>query len=235
MGAIELASPVWAVGARDRFLGWSRKRGDVRVAGLKRTMDLATCIAVPPYSHLRAGKLLAAIACSSTVGEEFRVRYDEALLAVFATCATGLHYPQVNRVRVRGREIYTRVGQTGGYSAAPFSPNTVRSARELVHSGRPADRLDGNYLQLLWVMRMALRACNIPEEPVLTMGVAKGVYIAPLVPDGLDALRSGRCSAQSAIGTDEAIGWWTAHVLARALKRDDLVRAALGASSDVLA
>jgi hypothetical protein len=234
IGAIELASPVWAVAARDRYLGWSTVAGESRISGLRRTMDLATCVAIPPYSHLRGGKLLAALACSSAACNEFRQRYGEPLVAIFATCATGLHYPHVNRIRVRSRNMYRRIGETSGYSAAPFGAETIACARALVHAGKPAHGFHGEYLQLLWVLRSALRVCGIPEEPVLRMGRAKGIYLGSVVPNSAALLRSGDDLMDQPVSSDETVAWWKTRVLTASLAREDLVRAARHAPLRVL-
>ena len=74
-------------------------------------MDLARCVAAPGIRAAAGGKLLAAIACSTIACDEFEARYGDSLLAVVATCATGLHYPHVNRIVISCRALYRRIGR----------------------------------------------------------------------------------------------------------------------------
>jgi hypothetical protein len=226
IGAIELASPIYTLASRDRHLGWARAGRDGKTSGLRRVMDLATCVAAPAYAPLRAGKLLAAIACSSVACEEFERRYGDSLLAVVATCATGLHYPHVNRVVVRSRRLYERIGETAGYSTALFSQETVAAARDLLTGGEPAGGLDDGYEKLLRLMRAALRACGIPEDAVLRAGIPKGVYLGATSDDAVDALRLGGAARGTPVTFEEVAAWWADVVLSKAARRPDLVQSA---------
>lgn len=220
MGAVELASPVFTVGSRDRYLGWvGRSNADAKRRGLRRIMDLATCIAVPPYSRLRAGKLLAAIALSTVVEEEFSTRYDDDLVALIATCATGIHYPHLNRVTVRAGGVYCRIGTTVGYSTSMFSSGTLAAARELIAPGVPAQAFGAGHRKALPVLRAALRCCSLPEEPFLCAGIEKGVYFGSAYRYARDTLATGGPSHGRPISLRDAIQWWSRIPLRSALNR----------------
>ena len=108
IGAIGLASPMYALACRDAYLEWSGSAARARKeAGLRRLMDLHLCIALPPYSAVFGGKLLAALALSDSFNQEFRRRYDDPLLAVTTSCATGLHCPILTEL-VFAQVAYTR-------------------------------------------------------------------------------------------------------------------------------
>lgn len=97
MGILELTSGAYTLGCRDKFLDWSQSsRKGVKDKGLRRIMDLATIVALPPYNLLRGGKLMAALAFSDAVVEEVRRRYRSDLLGVVTTSATGLHCAILN-------------------------------------------------------------------------------------------------------------------------------------------
>src|SRR5882724_1678998 len=141
MGAIMLASPLYSVRARDAFLGWANRKL-VKDAGLKRTMDLSLCMALPPYNELLAGKLMATLAVSSTMSKEFSTRYDDHLLAVTTTSATGLHCPIFNRIMIRPGGLYRRIGETTGYTTMILGDLTLHAARELIKVHRLARNQD---------------------------------------------------------------------------------------------
>jgi Domain of unknown function (DUF4338) len=99
MGVFELTSGPYTMGARDAHLKWSgMNRKKVKDRGLRRVMDLATVIAIPPYNILLGGKLIASLAFSDVVAKEVRRRYRSELLGVVATSATGLHCAILNRI-----------------------------------------------------------------------------------------------------------------------------------------
>jgi hypothetical protein len=127
MGAIGLASPTYALAARDRVLNWSGTQArPTKERGMRRLMDLATCVSLPPYSLLLCGKLLAALALSDEVAKEFERKYSEPLLALTTTCATGLHCPIFHRIMLRPGGLYQRIGETAGWTLSWVSSGTLR-------------------------------------------------------------------------------------------------------------
>jgi hypothetical protein len=222
IGVVELASPLYALACRDVAFAWGRDGPDHRPAGLRRVMDMSTCVAAPPYSNLRAGKLLALLAASDAVSGLFESRYQDRLAAIVATCATGIHYPHVNRLTVRPGGLYRRVGATAGYSTWMFSTETLAAARELVHDGAPAAPFGPGHVKALQLLRSALRRCGLNEDLLLRTDLAKGVYICDVTGDGVDALRKGCRPRGEAASADECIKWWHDRVLAPVLARSDL-------------
>ena len=136
-------------------------------------------------------KLLALLAASDVVGDLFESRYGQRLAGVVATCATGLHYPQLNRLNVRPGGLYRRVGATAGYSTWIFSRETLAAARQLAQRGAPAARFGPNHVKGIRLLRTALRMCRLDEERLLRTDLAKGVYVCDVTGDGITALREG--------------------------------------------
>ena len=222
LGVIELASPVFSMECRDRALGWAGTRGkEVRVRGLRRVMDLSTCLALPPYTNLRAGKLLAVLAASDLVVNVFQTRYGQRLAAIVATCATGLHYPQVNRLSIRPGGLYKRVGATAGYSTWIFSRETLAAARGLVQNGAPAGPFGPTHVKGIRLLRSALRKCDLDDEQLLRTDLAKGVYVCDVTGDGVASLHVGSEPGGEAIRTSDGVRWWRERVLAPILDRSD--------------
>jgi hypothetical protein len=218
MGVVELASPIFNLACRDQTIGWCSPNPELRVAGLRQTMDLSACMAMPPYAGLRVGKLLALLAASAFVAETFRKRYEESLCAIVATCATGLHYPQLNRLNVRAGGLYRRIGATAGYSTAAFSRETFSAARSLLGDG-PASAFGQGHEKGLRLLRSALRRVRLDPEPLLCTGHSKGVYLCDVPGDGLAALRSGAESRQVPLPSDDCFEWWRRQILMPLLKK----------------
>jgi hypothetical protein len=220
IGVMELASPIFRLACRDDALGWGGGDSGLRRAGLCRTMDLSVCLAMPAYRRVRAGKLLALLAASDFAGETFGERYGEPLCAIIATCATGLHYPQLNRLTVRPGGLYRRIGATAGYSTSGFSKETLGAARDLL-TGEPAAAFGPGHQKGLRLLRTALRRARLDPEPLLRSGRQKGVYLCDAPGDGIEALRSGGDPNGAALEAGDCLRWWRRRVLVPLLERED--------------
>jgi hypothetical protein len=224
IGVIELASPVFALACRDAVFGFTASEGqDRRVPGLRHVMDLSTCLASPTYATLRAGKLLAMLAASADVAGVFQSRYGERLAAVVATCATGLHYPQLNRLTIRLGGLYRRIGATAGYSTWLFSRETLLAARVLVYgdSARAAS-FGADHVKAIRLIRSALRRVGLDAERFLRTDLPKGVYLCDVPGDGVQALQLGREPEGRPILFDAAVSWWRLNALSPILDRAEL-------------
>lgn len=122
IGIIGLSDPVFALGARDRAIGWSQEDRRER---LRHVMDAFVLGAVPPYSSLRFGKLVALLAASNEVRAAFRRKYrnkpswigerrDSARLAMITTTSALGRSSLYNRLRFGGETVYRPTGYTAG-------------------------------------------------------------------------------------------------------------------------
>jgi len=110
MGVLVLASSRYYQPHRDEVLGWAlptelkrlssrrqRRAERIRLAGLNRTMQVAVCCALPPYSRLGAASLLAVAPFMSNIRDDFKARWynaksnrDPDLVAVTTTTTMSL-------------------------------------------------------------------------------------------------------------------------------------------------
>jgi hypothetical protein len=181
-------------------------------------MDLALCMALPPYNYLLAGKLMAMLAMSKTLFFEFLHRYRNPLLAVTTTCANGLHCPIFNRIMIRSGGLYRRIGETTGYTTMIFSQPTARAARALIKARRLAGSADISAWNTIRLLKTALRHCRINPEPLLQVGNHKGVYVALLDSRCRDRLQRGRSlKIEEMITDEEATTFWKREILPRRL------------------
>ena len=74
MGLFGLGDPVFSLGHRDRWIGWNFEDRKER---LHHVVDAFVLGAVPPYSFLIGGKLIALLATSNEVREAFKSKYKE--------------------------------------------------------------------------------------------------------------------------------------------------------------
>ncbi len=123
IGVIGLGDPVFALGCRDTWIGWSLADRRERLACL---LDAYVLGAVPPYNGLLGGKLVALLAASKTVRDVFARRYGhrrtliaerdpKAKLALITTSSALGRSSIYNRVtRPDKRLAWEPVGFTAG-------------------------------------------------------------------------------------------------------------------------
>lgn len=134
IGIFGLGDPVFDLAARDNWVGWNRED---RCKRLHYVMDAFVLGAVPPYSFLLAGKLVAMLVASNEVREVFRAKYanryskisgkqqDGQLAMITTTSALG-RSSIYNRLRFNGRLLYHSVGFTAGSGDFHFSNGIYR-------------------------------------------------------------------------------------------------------------
>ena len=129
MGVIGLGDPIFSLGKRDSWIGWSKEDREER---LHHVMDAFVLGAVPPYSLLLCGKLVAMLATSNQVREAFLRKYsgNSSVIRqrtlpsqlVSLTTASALGRSSIyNRLKFRGREIFHSVGYTQGSGEFHFA------------------------------------------------------------------------------------------------------------------
>jgi hypothetical protein len=208
MGAFCLASPIFSIGCRDNYFDWKGTEASQRKQiGLLRMMDLAVCVAIPPYNDLRGGKLIAALAASREIANHFRHSYNDDLLAVITTCCSGVHCPIFNRINLVPGGLFRRIGETSGYTTSHFSDASYEAARRLVgeHS------VDWAKIRLL---RTAMTMCKLPADVFLKVGELKGVYVGTTDPKTIVALRAGKSqSRRKLFSVAEITAYWRESLL----------------------
>ncbi len=135
IGIIGLGDPVYSLGDRDRWIGWNEETHKEK---LHYVMDAFALGAVPPYSNLLCGKLVAMLCASVEVQEAFTTKYqgkksrildkelDPRLALITTTSALG-RSSIYNRLRFEKESIFQRVGMTRGSGEFHFS-NGIYSA-----------------------------------------------------------------------------------------------------------
>jgi hypothetical protein len=129
IGLFGLCDPVFSLASRDNWIGWS---GQLRRQNLYHVMDAFVLGAVPPYSMLLAGKLVAMLSTSNPVREAFEQRYagrkslirgttlDPRLALITTTSALG-RSSLYNRLSFHDRRVFTSVGYTQGSGEFHFA------------------------------------------------------------------------------------------------------------------
>lgn len=122
IGIFGLCDPVYAIQNRDNFIGWD---SEIKKEKLYHIMDAYVLGAVPPYSTLLCGKLVALLTLSNEVRIFFRKKYANRksiinkqtrkpwLVMITTTSALG-RSSIYNRIKVDGYEFWRGLGFTQG-------------------------------------------------------------------------------------------------------------------------
>lgn len=129
IGLIGLGDPVYSLGPRDEWIGWTPSDRKKRLGNV---MDAFVLGAVPPYSFLLCGKLVAMLAASDTIRLAFKRKYGgtrsvisrkvhDGRLALVTTASALGRSSIYNRLRFEDRLLYQSVGFTKGSGEFHFS------------------------------------------------------------------------------------------------------------------
>ena len=123
IGIFGMQSPPITFPVRDRLFEYPLGQKEILI---NQTMDVFTLGALPPYSRLLGGKLVAMAACSNEVREAYRLIYGGRiteieervipahLVALTTTSAFG-RSSIYNRVKYQGQTLAESLGPTKGY------------------------------------------------------------------------------------------------------------------------
>jgi hypothetical protein len=200
IGIFALGDPVYNLRARDEWIGWCAREKNERLAHV---MDAYVLGAVPPYSYLLCGKLVALLATSNEVREAFRKKYagqaslirgvvrEPHLVLLTTTSALG-RSSLYNRIALDGRRVFLSLGFTEGWGHFHFSDGTFERIKAYLRE--VGDPVVARYKYgggPNWRMR-ALKSCLVRlglSPQLLQHGVRREVFGAPLAANAREFLR----------------------------------------------
>lgn len=200
IGVIGLGDPVYSLGPRDRWIGWTPAR---RKRRLKNVMDAFVLGAVSPYSSLLCGKLVAMLAASDTVRDAFRSKYGGARSVIrrsthdgrlaLLTTASALGRSSVyNRLRLGNRVLYESVGFTRGSGEFHFSNGLYGAistfAEEHCEPTAKQERWGTGFRNRREVIKKCLPALGLSSE-WLYHGIEREVFVIPLAANAREFLQ----------------------------------------------
>lgn len=200
IGIIGLGDPVFALKARDNWIGWPP---DVRRERLRQVMDAFVLGAVPPYSYLLCGKLVAMLAASDPVRDTFRRKYGNARslingrdgcgdLALVTTVSALGRSSIYRRIRVGDHPLYIPVGFTRGSGEFQFLNGTYELMREFAsaHTTPTAKQTQWGtgFRNRREVVRKCLIALGISTDWNYH-GIEREIFVVPLATNTREYLR----------------------------------------------
>lgn len=209
IGLFGLGDPVFSLRDRDDWVGWGKEGRRER---LNHVVDAYVLGAVPPYSFLLCGKLIALLAVSNEVREAFRRKYAGSssliqgrklsghIALVTTTSALG-RSSLYNRLRFKKRLAFERVGHTQGFGEFHFSNGLYDSIAEFANSKVTAtakhELWGGGFRNKREVVQKTLAKLGLSPS-WHNHGIRREIYVSPLAKNTRDFLN----------GTDSDLGYY---------------------------
>jgi uncharacterized protein DUF4338 len=200
IGLIGLSDPVFSLAARDEWIGWSK---ETRRNNLKHTMDAFILGAVPPYSQLLCGKLIAMLVSSKEVRDAFRKKYlghrslirkayfDGRLALITTTSALG-RSSIYNRLRFGDRLVFEKVGFTQGSGEFHFSNGLYGAiSKYSLRYCKPSAKKRAwgrGFRSRREVVRKCLTKIGLSDD-LLYHGIRREIFAVPLASNSKEFLR----------------------------------------------
>ena len=192
IGLFALGDPVFNLSARDNWIGWSFQDRKERLIYV---MDAYVVGAVPPYSQLIGGKLIAALMGSEEVKQVYERKYlgreavisrkkNRARLVLLTTTSALGRSSLYNRLAIPQGPRFIRIGETRGFGHFHLSGEVFRLMRMYLDSiGHPyanGHRFGMGPNWKIRVARVALDKIGLPADDILNHGITREVYAVPL-------------------------------------------------------
>ncbi len=199
IGIIGLSDPVYGLRDRDNFIGWSIETKKTR---LKHVMDAFVLGAVPPYSQILGGKLVASLITSTKISNDFCRKYkgkktlisgeifDGKLAAI--TTASALGKSSIyDRIKVEGGSQFHHIGWSRGSGEFQFYNGVYDDMFRIAHDHVLSSKNPkwGNGVRnRRTVIRTGLRILELPEE-LLYHNIKRELFFVPLGSKAREFLR----------------------------------------------
>lgn len=200
IGLFGLGDPVYSIDARDKWVGWDE---NAKAKRLYHVMDAYVLGAVPPYSRLLGGKLVALAAVSDEVREAFVARYtnhkaiisgkkrEPHLVLLTTTSALG-RSSLYNRVRFKGRIVYESIGFTRGWGEFHFSDGVYERltnfAERHCEPTAKQEKWGKGFRNRRELVRKALSSVGL-SPAMMNHGIGREVFVAKFARNARSFLR----------------------------------------------
>ncbi len=200
IGIFALGDPVFGLKDRDKWIGWNR---ETRQQRLYHMMDAYVLGAVPPYSYLLGGKLVALSTLSNEVRVHFQTKYEvnspliskkqkPPILAMISTTSALGKSSIYNRIKVNGNTYWHRIGFTKGCGEFHFSNGIYKDLRAFVvsHCNPTMRHKDWGvgFRNKREIVQSCLQVLGLPLT-FANHGIPREIFAAPLGWNALEYLR----------------------------------------------
>ena len=200
IGLIALGDPVFNLKVRDSEIGWTSNDREKRLVNI---LDAYVLGALPPYSHLLGGKLIASLLRTKEVRNTFKSRYGKSrgrisgkrkhpsLVMVTTTSALG-RSSVYNRLSLNGCQILKSVGYTSGWGHFHIPDDLFSFVRRFLsahdHKYATNNRFGDGPNWRLRAVRKALSLAGL-DPNLLRHGINREVFLSHIASNAKGILR----------------------------------------------
>jgi len=200
IGIIGLGDPVFSLAARDAWIDWNKND---RAERLRHVMDAFVLGAVPPYSKLLCGKLVAMLAASNEVRKSFRKKYQgkesvirgerlSARLALITTASALGRSSIYNRLKYGNGTLFKSVGFTRGSGEFHFFNGLYgtisKFANDFCEPTAKQEQWGTGFRSRREVVRKCLANAGLSAEWIYH-GIRRELFVVPLAANSREFLR----------------------------------------------
>lgn len=199
IGIIGLADPVFGIKDRDSLIGWSREARNER---LRNVLDAFVLGAIPPYSLVLGGKLIASLLASPRIRTDFKNKYKgkqslisgrtfDGKLALITTASAFGKSSVYDRIKIYNGPEMLHAGWSSGSGEFHLFSDFYGQLTELVKEEvkQSKNPLWGNGIRnRRVVISAALDKLNLPRD-LLYHNVKRELFAMPLGNRSFEFLR----------------------------------------------
>lgn len=200
MGLIGLCDPVFSLGVRDKWIGWSSSQRSKR---LQNVLDAFILGAIPPYNQLLCGKLIAMLAASNEVRLAFRRKYhgkrslisqkqNDGRVALLTTLSALGRSSVYNRIKYRDTHLFQSLGFSQGAGDFHFANGLYKSIWEYADRYCEPTAKDSSWGSGFRNRREVVRKCLIKiglPTGLNYHGIRREVFAVPLAHNTTEFLK----------------------------------------------
>jgi hypothetical protein len=215
IGIIGFADPVFALKDRDKFIGWDY---ETKKRNLKYIMDAFVLGAVPPYSMILGGKLVASLAVSQRIVRDFRKKYEgrktiisgetfNGKLAAITTASALGKSSIYDRIKIPNGPEFFHAGWSKGSGEFQFLNYLYDQIFDLakdIASKSKNPKWGSGVRNRRSVIKAALKILELPES-LLYHNIKRELFIVPLGKKSIEFLRGESSQVQYYKLTDQEI------------------------------
>ena len=199
IGIVGLGDPVFNLRVRDELISWNVEDRKKRLASI---MDAYVLGAIPPYSFLLCGKLVATLIKTREIRDEFKNKYstskgiisgenkNASLLMVTTSSALG-RSSIYNRLKLDGEYYFEPIGYTSGWGHFHIPQELFNLMREYLyekgHKYADNNRFGQGPNWKIRVIRETFIQLGITKD-LLRHGIKREVFICKLASNAIKVL-----------------------------------------------
>lgn len=200
MGILALGDPVFNLAQRDANICWSNTQKSAKISSV---MDAFVLGAVPPYSYILGGKVIASLLRSKEIKKIFSEKYKgkrsviarklhDGQLSLITTTSSLGRSSIYNRLSIDGQKILTPSGYSNGWGHFHISDDVFKIIRKYLEEHD--DPYSGNHQYGQgpnWRLR-AIRKCLEDvgfDSSILNHGIKRQIFLCPTHENSYSFLR----------------------------------------------